>query len=114
MTKPTVISESPISMIELKAELERIKKRDEELNFRANKTDEYLSQFLTLSPKKGKELKEKILGMEISRLKEEHITKIIDVMPQTVEELKVLLQGYVITISQENMKKIVEAIKEFK
>lgn len=114
MTKPEVLSETPITMVELKSELDKIKKRDEELNFRANKTDEYLSQFLEVSTKKGKELKEKLVSMDISRLKEEHITKIVDVMPQTVEELKVLLQGYVLTVSQDNMKKIIGVVKEFK
>ena len=42
MAKPHLISEHPISMAELKLELENVKKRDTELNFRANKTEEYI------------------------------------------------------------------------
>jgi len=42
------ISEKPISISELKQELEKIKKRDKELNFRAARTEEYLQHFSTL------------------------------------------------------------------
>ena len=41
-----IVSETPINMHQLKNELEKIKKRDKELNFRANKTEEYLHQVL--------------------------------------------------------------------
>ena len=40
-----IISETPISMIELKDKLNEIKKRDNELTPRANKTLDYLNQF---------------------------------------------------------------------
>ena len=113
MAKPEILKETPITIAELKEELDRIKKRDGELNFRANKTEEYLAQFNILSSKKADELKEKLVKLKIPRLKEEHISKIIDLMPTTVEGLKVFFQGYTLTISQDNMKKIVGAVGEF-
>ena len=113
MTKPTIINEVPINMIELKKTLDATKKRDGELNFRATKTEEYLQQFVTLSATKGKELKKKLEELNIPRLKPEHIAKIIDIMPQTVEDMKVMLQAYVITVTQDNMKKIIAVVKEY-
>lgn len=112
MAKPEIISETPITIAELKEEIEKIKKRDGELNFRASKTEEYLNQFVVVPSKKVLELKENIGKLGIPRLKEEHIIKIVDIMPANVEVLKVLLQAYTITVSQENLKKIVGVVQE--
>ena len=106
-----IISESPINMYQLKKELEKIKKRDGELNFRANRTEEYLAQAAEL--KNADELFAKLMKLEIPRLKEQHIHKLIDIMPTTLNELKVILQSYTITINNDSMKKIVDAINEF-
>lgn len=113
MTRPEVIKETPISLSELKSQLGKIKKRDEELNFRANKTEDYLAQFDVLSEAKAKELKGKIKGLDVPRLKEEHVIKIIDILPVSVDSIKTILQGYTLTISQDNMKKIVEVVKGY-
>lgn len=106
-----IISEKPIGICKLKEELEKIKKRDKELNFRAARTEEYLQHFTAL--KDSEELYKKIEALNIPRLKEQHIVKIIDILPKTVDELKVVLQGYTITVNNENLKKIVEVIDKF-
>jgi DNA-directed RNA polymerase subunit F len=106
-----IISETPMNVYQLKKELERIKKRDNELNFRANRTEEYINQVITI--KNADELFDKIAKLNIPRLKEQHIYKIIDIMPTTINELKTVLQGYTVTISNESMKKIVDTVNEF-
>ena len=111
MTDMQIVSETSMNIYQLKKELEKIKKRDNELNFRANRTEEYLHQIATL--KNSEELFEKIIKLNIPRLKEQHIHKIIDVAPATVNDLKVVLQGYTITLNNESMKKIVDTINEF-
>lgn len=111
--RPVIVSETPISMVEMKKELEVIKKRDSELNFRANKTEEYLAYFTELSPKKYEELRKKLEELDIPRLKPGHIIKIIDLLPTTVNDLKVILQGYTVSINQDNMKKILAVVAEY-
>lgn len=106
-----VVKEEPISMAELKEELTDIKKRDKELNFRSNKTDDYLSQFTKV--KDIKELVKKIDKLQIPRLKIYHIIKIADLMPKTLNELKTLLQGYTITVNNENLNKIIEILQKY-
>ena len=106
-----IVSEVPINIYQLRKELEKIRKRDNELNFRANRTEEYLHQVATL--KNSEELFEKMMKLNIPRLKEQHIHKIIDVAPTTVNDLKVVLQGYTLTLNNESMKKIVDTINEF-
>lgn len=112
-SKPTIIEEAPIPMYELKDEINKIKKRDNELNFRAAKTEEYLNQFTTLGPRKGKEFFDEIEALGIPRLKPEHIYKIADILPVDLESVKLVLQGYTLTVSQENMKKIAEVVKNY-
>ncbi len=106
-----IMSETPVTMAKLNEELEKIKKRDKELNFRAAKTEEYLGQFV--KAKKADGLVEKINQLNIPRLREQQITKIIDVLPATVKDLKMILQGYTMTVSNENLKKIVDVINDF-
>jgi len=106
-----ILSETPISTSKLKEELSKIKKRDKELNFRAQKTEEHLDQlpkYKDLDP-----LFDKINKLNISRLREMHICKIIDVMPTKIKDLKVVLQGYTVSVSSENMKKIVDVVNKF-
>ena len=111
MADVQIISETPVNISQIKKELERIKKRDNELNFRANRTDDYLNQIVI--HKNADELFDKLAKLNIPRLKENHMHKIIDILPTTLNELKVVLQSYTITINNDSMKKIVDVINEF-
>jgi len=111
MTTAEIIAENPISTYELKEELEKIKKRDKELNFRAARTEEFLNQTATL--KKASELHDKIVKLNIPRLKENHIKKIIDILPINLSDLKVVLQGYTVNVNNDSMKKIIDTINKF-
>ena len=112
MADTQIISETPINTYHLKKEIERIKKNQDELNFRANKTEEYLQQ-TSSGIKNAEELFEKIMKLNIPRLREQQVHKIIDILPATANELKTVLQGYTLTLNNESMKKIVDAVKEF-
>ena len=112
MVKPEIIEETPINIIEVQAELAKIKKRDGELTYRGQKTEEFLQQFAQLKQKDAQALYEKLTGLKVSRLRDLHINKIIDILPKSVEELKVVLQGYSITIKDDALKKIVAVIQD--
>ncbi len=110
---PKIKSEEPINIVEMKEELKKISKRDEETSIRTNKTIDYLNDFVSIKPADSKKLYDEIEKLEIPRLKDVHIHKIIDLMPLTVEEMKVILQGYTITVTKESMKKIVDVVKKY-
>jgi DNA-directed RNA polymerase subunit F len=110
---PKIQEESPISLYDLRKEMKKIKKRDTELSLRSGKTEEYLNQFAVLKDKDAESLEKELAEMEIPRFKDSHIKKVIDTLPESVEELKVVLQGYTLTISKENMQKIVSAVKKY-
>lgn len=111
MTSAQILEETPITMTELKEEINNIKKRDKELNFRAQRVEEYLKEFAKFE--KTKELNRKLLELNIPRLKNVHIVKIMDILPTTVNDLKVVLTGYPLSINSQNLKKIVDTINEF-
>ncbi|MFH1589595.1 MAG: hypothetical protein ABIB43_03445 [archaeon] len=113
MSKPEVIEKTPTNIVEVRQELKRIKKRDGELTFRGNKTEEYINDFAKLSYKDATELIEKLRKLGITRLKEEFINKIVDLMPSSTAELKVILQGYTLSVSKEDMDKIMKVVKGF-
>jgi DNA-directed RNA polymerase subunit F len=111
--KPIVIKEEPMSIPDVKAEIASIKKRDKELTFRGTKAEDYLAQFSDVDSKKAGELYKKIEGLKVPRLKDTHIKKIIDVLPTTANDVKVVLQGYAITVKADGLKKIAEAVNGF-
>jgi len=104
MSEQGIINEEALTLSETKAILEKIQKRDGEFGFRSGRTYEYLTSFETASEKKAQEMKKKITELDIPRLKPEQIAKIVDLMPGSLDELKVILQG--VTITNDNLKKI--------
>ena len=111
--KIEIIKETAVGITQLKGELAKIKKRDGELSPRSQKLEEYVNQFSELSPEDYQKLIDKLIKLDIPRLKELHIIKIADLLPLTVNELKTILQGYALTVTNDNMKKIVSVIPEF-
>ncbi len=110
--KIKVLNEVPITAAEVKDELKKIKKTHKELNFRAQKAEDYLNQIVSDS-KKTAELVKKLGALKVPRLREHQIAKLADTMPVTEKDVKVILQGYAITVTKENMNKIAKTIAEF-
>lgn len=108
--KAQVVEEKPIPMALLKQKLEE-KMKKEELNFRANKTLEYLQQATILDTKKAEELLKKIEALKIPRIKEDAIVKIVDLLPETPEKVRLILADA--TISKENIDKIAKTVSEY-
>ncbi len=107
------ISESSIALADVKHIIAQIEKRDTELNYRSAKVKEFLDSFDALSIAKKEQLKKKITDLNLVRIKEEHILKIIDFLPTTANDLKVVLQAYPLSLPKKDMDSIVEVVKEF-
>ena len=109
----TILKQTAINMTQLKDYLAKIKKRDKELSYRANKTEEYANQFCELSVKKADELYKKLEKLKIPRLREAHFHKIIDILPKKTTGIKAVLQGFNVSITNENAKKIIDTVNNF-
>ena len=110
--KSQIISETPISLQEIKSILEKAQERDKELNFRAQKTIEYLQQTSQSDDKKAKELVKKLTDLSIPRMREQHIFKLAAIAPTNVKDVKTVLQGYSINLTNEQLKKVADTIAE--
>jgi len=113
MGKPEILEKAPINIVEVKQALEKIKKTDEELNFRAQKTEEYVQELAKIKPKQAKELYDKMIALDIPRFKEQHAHKLIDLMPTSEKQVKMILTSYHMTIKNDDVKKIANTIAEF-
>ncbi len=110
MVDMTVVEQKPLLMADVKEKLENIKKDNKELNFRAEKVYAYLEEFVTLKKEKADELHKKLSGLGLQRLREKQIVKIIDVMPEDQESLKALFSGEAISLKQDELKQILDAL----
>ena len=111
MSNPTILEETSIPMHTVKEALAANQKQGE-LNFRANKTLEYLNQMPVLKKKDAEKLAAELTKLEIPRMKEMHVHKLVDIRPTSMEELKSVLSAYTITISKENLEKIFEVLNK--
>src|SRR3989344_5713386 len=110
MSNIELIEESPMSLVEVKERLAEIKKRDKELDARALKVEEYVHKFA--NEKKTKDLADKLKKLDVSRLKDRNIKKIVDIMPQDSDSLKSLFTGDNLTLKQEDLQKIISVIHD--
>lgn len=113
MTDLKIIEEKPINLSELREEIKSIKKRDEELGFRTAKVAEQLEVVKIIKEKDAQELFEGLEKLNVPRLKEAHMHKIIDLMPSSLTELKNIVTGYGLTITNENLEKILALTSEY-
>ncbi len=111
MPSPTFIEEHPLSLVDVRHIMELFEKRDTELNFLSKKTKEYGEVFVSLSQKKKSELQKKLQDLNLTRLREEHIAKIVDFTPKTVNELKIVLQAYPLSLPKADQESIANAVK---
>ena len=66
-----------------------------------------------MKTKKGvKELKRKLQELGLLKVKAEHIAKIIDLMPETAEELNKIFVD--VSLDEDEVQKIANIVKEFK
>ena len=106
-----IVNQKPFTLQESKESLDKIKARDEELNFRSKKVEEYLNAIL--KKKKPSKLKEELEKLNISRLKESNIVKIVNIQPKSLDSLRAVLAGENLTLKQEDLTKILETVKKY-
>ena len=105
-----VLEQRPLTIAEVKENLEEIKKLKKELNFRAEKVYNYANEFTKLNKKSVSEIYERLKSLNISKLRDRHITKIIDIMPDNPESLKIIFSGEATSLKQDEVKQILDAI----
>lgn len=110
MSEFEVIEETPISLSVLKVHLKALNHEKE--SYRAEKTNAYLEVFAINTEKEVKVLAHNINDLNILRLKERHVVKIVDIMPKDLDSLRLLFSAENLTIKDEDLKKILDVIPQ--
>ncbi len=77
-----------------------------------NEVKAFVKKFTKLNESKGKELRKKLDLLDLIKLNEKHISKLIDVLPENKEELnKVVIDT---NLDEDEINKILQTIKEHK
>ena len=72
----------------------------------------FIKRFTSMSYKEAGELRKKIDGLGLMKIKPEHVSKIIDIMPENHEDINKIFIGA--SLDEDESKGILDAIKEFK
>lgn len=72
----------------------------------------FIKKFTKLKAKEGKEMREKLQSLDVIKLDDSYISKIIDVLPENEEELNKIFTG--MSLDDEEAKKVLDVVKEFK
>ncbi len=105
-----ILEQKPMMLVEVNEKLNSIRSDKKGLNFRAEKVHSYVHEFATLKKKEAQELYEKLKALNMIKLRERHIVKIIDIMPRDSESLKMLFAGEATSLKQDELKRILDVI----
>ena len=100
----TITEEKPITMAEVVSMA-----GDSEKGVAIKK---FIKNFTKMDVKEALKMKEELAALDLIRLKEEHIVKIVDFLPKSASELnKVLIE---VSLDQDEVNKILDVTKNYK
>ncbi|MFH1823591.1 MAG: hypothetical protein ABH817_02660 [archaeon] len=73
----------------------------------------FIKKFVKITPAKAKEVREEIKKLDIIKLKDEQIVKIIDFMPTDPEDLRKIFAGTETNLDQNETTKILEVVTKY-
>ena len=71
----------------------------------------FIKNFNKMPVEKAKEMKEELRALDLIKLKEEHIVKIVDFMPSDAVELNKVISD--VSLDQEEVTKILDVVKKY-
>ena len=98
-----IINRESLSMVEAE---EYTKDNDS-----AAELNKFIKKFARLDIKKAKELRKKLLELNLMKMKSDHASKIIDILPETNEDLNKIFAD--VGLDENETQKILETVKEF-
>ena len=72
----------------------------------------FINKFVKMKPAEAKEMREKLVALNLMKLKTEYIVKIIDLLPENQEELNKIFVD--VSLDEDEIKKILDIVKEYK
>jgi len=99
-----------ISLAEVK---ELLTNEDDDESKQIKETLVHIKKFIKLSPEKAKKLKAELKELDIMKIGNRHIVKIIDLLPEDAEDLRKILSGEEVSLDENEINKILEVVKKY-
>lgn len=71
----------------------------------------FIKKFIKINPENAAELRKKLEGLNLMKVKSEHISKIIDFLPEKTEDINKIFND--INLDEDETQKILGAVKEY-
>ena len=97
----TIRNNEPLSMAEVTEYLDK-----------DSETMKFIKKFTKTTSKEAREFRKKLESLDLMKMKSEHVSKIIDLMPENNEDLNKIFVGT--SLDEDESKRILDTIKEFK
>ena len=111
------ISERPVTISEVKEILKQEEKdyaeAGKEMLYEQKRAKEHADKFAKITVKQAKELSEKLAKLSM-QLPEERITKIVDLMPETTDDVRAIFAKERFKYTEEEIKQITDLIAGYK
>mgnify|MGYP003980737891 FL=1 len=98
-----ITEETPITMAEVAA-LAGDSDREKEIKV-------FIKKFVKMDAKKAKEMSDEIKALDLIKLKDAYIVKIVDFMPEDASELNKVVSE--VSLDQEEINKILDVVKKY-
>jgi len=106
-----VTEETFITIAEARKILEKKEATAGELGYEQKNALEHLKRFSKLGIKKTEEMADEL--KKIEKLKERHIAAIINMLPNSADEVRILFSNEMVELTDEDTKKILGIVKKF-
>ncbi len=103
-----IIKKTPLTLAEIK---ELIENKTE--SKKVEMMREYINKFLKLNPDEAKKFREELKQLNIPKLDDEYIVKIVDIIPIDAEDIRKIFVGSHISLNQDEIQKILDIAKKY-
>lgn len=112
-TNYEIISKEEVSQSEV-LDVINNREKETELTYREDKVKEFLKKRTPLDVKEFNKLKKELENLEIPRLEDAHLIKIIDLMPINGTQLRAITSHSGVILVDENVTKILDVLKAYR
>ena len=100
-----ILDRKPLDLNEVQEILKDIPENEKKAQI-----DIYLKKFLKTKPEKAKKIKEELEKLDLLKIKNEHIIKIVDLMPEDVSDLNKIFTD--VSLTEDETNKILDVIRK--
>lgn len=102
-----ILDRTPLNLSEVKEILNEIEDSDKK-----KEMEIYLKKFQKVAPEKAKKMKEELEGLDLMKMKREHLVKVIDLAPKDMSDINKIFSD--VSLNEDEANKILEVVKNNK